>query len=127
MDEKTVWEAITNTGIKYFDWIACKEYDQNQSFIQLYLELKEEREADEVASLIDEQLKIVDTDYRDIDSYLQQQPVRVTFLSPGTFQRYTDEKIKEGADLAMLKPAHMNTPAAVVQHLLQLSEVNREE
>ena len=127
LDEKMIWQAIANTGIKYVDWIACKEYEGNQSFIHLYLELKEEREADEVASLIDEQLRIVDTDYRDIDSYLQQQPVRVTVLSPGTFQRYTDEKIKEGADQTMLKPAHMNTPPAVVQHLLQLSEVNREE
>ncbi len=125
LDEKTVWEAIANTGIKYVDWIACKEFDQNQTFAHLYLELKEEVEVDKIASMIDEQLRIVDIDYRDIDSYLQQQAVRVTVLSPGTFQRYTDEKIKEGADLAMLKPAHMNTPPAIVQHLLQLSEVNR--
>ncbi len=123
LDEKTLWQAIVNTGIKYTDWVACKEYDQNQSFLRLYFELKEEKEAAEVATMIDEQLKTVDTDYKDIDSYLGLQPVRVTLLSPGTFQRYTEEKQKEGADLTHLKPAHINPPEAVVRRLLQLSVV----
>ena len=127
LDEKTVWQAIANTGIKYTDWAACKEYDRNQVFLRLFLELKEEKEAAEIANRIDEQLKIVDTDYKDIDAYLKLQPVRVTLLSPGTFQRYTDEKRKEGADLAHLKPTHMNAPPAVMQRLLQLSEVTKEE
>jgi hypothetical protein len=123
LDEKTIWQAIANTGIKYTEWSARKEYDRNQSFLRLYLELKEEKEATEIATMIDEQLRIVDTDYKDIDSYLELQPVRVTLLTPGTFQRYMDEKVKEGADLAHLKPAHMNAPEVVIQRLLQLSEV----
>ena len=48
LDEKTLWRAIANTGIKYADWSACKEYDQNQSFLRIYLELQEEREVDEI-------------------------------------------------------------------------------
>ncbi len=127
LDEKTVWQSIANTGIKYYDWSACKEYDQNQTLIHLYIELKEEKQSAEVANRVDEQLKIVDTDYKDIDNYLQLQPVRVTLLSPGTFQRYMDEKVKEGADLAHLKPTHMNAPPAVIQRLLQLSEVTKEK
>ncbi|GAG35774.1 unnamed protein product, partial [marine sediment metagenome] len=98
LDEKTIWQAIANTGIKYTDWLAGKEYDQNQSFLRLYLELKEEREPAEIATMIDEQLKMIDIDYKDIDNYLKLQPVRVTLLSSGTFQRYTEEKVKEGAD-----------------------------
>lgn len=124
LDEKTIWQAIADTGIKYTDWSACKEYDHNQTFLRLYLELKEERETDELAALIDEQLKAVDTDYRDVDAYLQLQPVRVTLLLPGTFQRYTEEKRREGADLAHLKPKHVNAPQAVIERLLQLSKVS---
>ena len=127
LDEKTIWQAIANTRVKYADWSACKEYDQNQSFLRLYLELKEEREPSELAVLIDEQLKVVDTDYKDIDTYLQFEPVRVTLLSPGTFQRYMGEKRKEGADLAHLKPNHVNAPEAVIERLLQLSEVGCEK
>jgi len=122
LDERAIWRAIANTGIKYTDWSACKEYDQNQGFLRLYLELSEEREAAEVANMIDEQLKAVDSDYGDIDYYLQAQPVRVTLLAPGTFQRYMGEKAKEGADLAHLKPPHVNPPKADIQHLLQLSQ-----
>ena len=91
--------------------------------LRLYLELKEEREAADVATMIDEQLKIVDADYRDIDSYLGLQPVKVTLLSPGTFERYMDEKRKEGADFAHIKPTHVNAPESVIKRLLQMSEV----
>ena len=127
LDEKTIWRAIANTGIKYTDWSACKDYERNQSFLHLYLELKEEKEAVEIAAMIDEQLKSIDVDYRDIDSYLQLQPVRVTLLSPGTFQHYMEEKRKEGADLAHLKPVHINPAEAVIERLLQLSEVATEK
>ncbi len=126
LDEKTLWQAIVNTGMKYTDWSACKEYDQNQSFLRLYLESKEEKGAGEIETMIDEQLKIVDTDYKDIDYYLGLQPVRVTLLSRGTFRRYIEERRKEGADLADLKPAHINPPEVVIQRLLQLSEVSKE-
>lgn len=121
LDEKTIWQAIANTGIKYTEWTACKEYDQNQSFLRLYLELKEEREVAKVEALIDEQLEIVDTDYKDVHSYLSLQPVRVTLLSTGTFDRYREEKIKEGANLAHLKPTHVNPPEVVIQRLSELS------
>lgn len=123
LDEKTIWQAIANTGIKFVDWTACKEYDQNQTFLRLYLELREEREADEIETMVDEQLKTNETDYKDVEDYLKQQPVRVTLLSPGTFQRYTEGKRKEGADLAHLKPTHINASQEVIQRLLQLSEV----
>ena len=122
LDEKTIWQAIANTGIKYTDWSACKEHEQNQSFLRLYLELKEEKEAAEIETMIDKQLKIVDTDYNDVDAYLGLQPVRVTLISQGTFKRYMEEKRKEGADLAHLKPTHINPSEAVIQRLLQLSE-----
>jgi len=126
LDEKTIWQAIANTGMKYTDWSACKEYDQNQTFLRIYLELKEKREAAEVESMIDEQLRIVDTDYKDIDTYLNLQPVRVALLSPGTFQRYMEEKTKEGADRAHIKPSHVSPPEAAIQRLRQLSEVGLE-
>lgn len=121
LDEKTIWQAIANTGVKYADWSACKEYEQDNSFLRIYIELKEEKDTAELEAMIDEQLKIVDTDYKDIEAYLNMQPVRVTFLAPGTFQRYREEKTKEGADLANLKPAHINAPEVVIQRLLQLS------
>ncbi|GAH94778.1 unnamed protein product, partial [marine sediment metagenome] len=127
LDEKTVWQALYNTAVKFIEWAACKEYDNNQTFLRLYLELNEERDADEVANMIDEQLKLVDTNYWELHSSLDLKPVRVTLLSPGTFRHYTEEKGREGADLAHLKPAHMNPPELHIQRLLHFSEVGNEK
>jgi len=127
LDEKTVWQALYNTAVKFIEWAACKEYDSDQTFLRLYLELNEERDADEVANMIDEQLKLVDTNYWELHSSLDLKPVRVTLLSPGTFRHYTEEKGREGADLAHLKPAHMNPPELHIQRLLHFSEVGNEK
>ena len=122
LDEKTLWQAINNTGIKDSGWMACKEHDGQQALVRIYLELDEQKEPDEIAIMIDNQLKVVDTDYKDIDTYLGKQPIKVTVLSPGTFQRYTEEKMEQGADLALLKPAHVNPPNTTVHRLLDLSK-----
>jgi len=123
LDEKTIWQAIANTGIKYTEWTACKEYDQNQAFLRIFIELKEEKKASDVEAMIDEQLLAIDTEYKYIHSYLGLQPVRVTLVSEGTFQRYMEEKIKEGANLAHLKPVHVNPPETVIQRLRELSNL----
>jgi len=125
LDEKVIWQAIANTGIKYTDWSASREYGENQTFLHLFLELREEsavKDVTKIATMIDKQLKVIDIDYRDIDTYLKLQPVRVTLLTPGTFSRYMEEKRKEGADLVHLKPAHINPSEPIIQRLLQLSE-----
>lgn len=123
LDEKTVWQAIANTGIKYEDWSARKEYHGSQAYLHLYIELKEKgmNGTGEVEHLVDAQLKVVDVDYRDLDTLLGIQPVKATILSQGTFERYYQEKVQQGAHLAHLKPPHMNAPDAIISRLLHLS------
>ena len=122
LDEKSLWQALANTQIKYADWTAYKEYDQNKTFLRFCLELKEDIEPGEAAARLNEELKKVDVDYVDVESYLKITPVRVTLLSPGTFNRYMEEKKKEGADLAHLKPAHVNPPRDILDRLFHYSE-----
>ena len=74
--------------------------------------------------MIDEQLKLIDIDYRDIEDYLKEHPIRVTLFSLGTFERYAEDKKKEGVDLAHLKPPHINPPEAVIRKLIQFSEIS---
>jgi len=127
LDEKVIWQAIANTGIKYTEWTACKESEHDKSFVRIYLELKERKEAAEIAAMIDEQLKQVDTDYKDVETYLGFQPVRVTLLSTGTFERYAEAKRREGASPAHMKPHRINPTEAVLQRLIQLSEEGKEK
>lgn len=122
LDEKTIWQAIANTGVKYVDWAACKEYDQNRTFLRLYIELKEEKKGTELEKQIDKELKAIDIDYQDIGSQLDLQPVRITLLSRGTFDKYIEERRKEGASPAHLKPDHINAPQSIIDRLIQLSQ-----
>jgi len=108
LDERTLWSAIAATGLPYTDWTAYKEYDNNEAFLRLVVELKESSSPEEVSARVHEQLKSVDTDYEDVERYLGVNPVRVTVLEEGSFARYTEAMVREGADLAHLKPKHIN-------------------
>jgi hypothetical protein len=122
LDERIVWQAIANSGLRYTDWAACKEYDHNETYLRLYLELKEDRPAEQIGDIIHRELQKVDPDYVDIERYLKQQPVKVTLLSAGTFGRYMTEKQKQGADLAHLKPTHINPSEEMIELLLSLGQ-----
>jgi phenylacetate-coenzyme A ligase PaaK-like adenylate-forming protein len=125
LDEKTVWQAIANTGLKYEDWSARKENEQNQPIIRIYIELKEEMEAKEVERLIHQELIAINRDYEDLESTLGIQPLRVTILPAGSFKRYYERKKASGADLAHLMPPHMNASDVVIQDFLEQANIER--
>ena len=119
LDERTLWEAISSTGIRCADWAAVKEYDGEQAFLRLYIELKEDVPPERFAQMVDEQLKLLDLDYRDLESYLGLQPVKVTPLPRGTFNRYTERQRQAGTDPAHFKPPHVNASEKVLRMLLE--------
>jgi len=126
LDEKTIWQALVNTKLKFADWTACKETEQNQSLLRLYIEPEEDADVNNIETMVDKQLKVIDVSYRDVEQYLTQNPVRVTLLSQGTFQSYTEERRKEGADLAHLKPNHINASNTILQQILEISDSKRQ-
>jgi len=125
LTERAVWQAIENSGVKYNDWALRKEIEDNQPVLRLYLELKsEERKEEEIVDAIHQSLKKIDSDYHDIEKMLQLKPLRLTVLSPGTFQRYMLKQQKEGVDLGHIKPRHMNSSDETIDDLLKLSKQN---
>jgi len=118
LDEKTIWQTIADTGIQYEDWSARKEYKQDQPIMHLYIELKQEMKAQELERIVHQKLADKDNSYRDLESVLGIWPLKVTILPVGSFQRYYEEKKAVGAELAHLKPPHMNATNAVIQNLL---------
>ncbi|MFC1907245.1 GH3 auxin-responsive promoter family protein [Chloroflexota bacterium] len=122
LNEKIVWQAIAQTNLKYNDWTLRKEYVTKDPFLHLYIELREDRKEQEVEQLIHDQLKLIDTDYADIESMLGIRPLRVTLLSAGSFQRYMEEKSKAGHDLARLRVRHINASDDSMEDLLRLNK-----
>jgi hypothetical protein len=127
LDERTLWTALAATGLPYAEWTALKEYDHNETFLRVVIEMKQPRRAAEVSRLLDDQLRRIDTDYADVNRYLGLNPVRTTVLSEGTFARYTEHKVREGAVLSHFKPKHMNPSMDVLERLLSSGAVEDKE
>lgn len=122
LTEKTIWNAIEVSGIPYEEWSIRKESAGGKPVLRLYLETRD-RHASEaaIAERIHCALKSMDQPYRDLEEITGLKPLVVTLLSKGTFHRYFEERQAAGADLAHLKPPHVNASDAVVRNLLRMS------
>ncbi len=121
--EKIIWHGIENSGIDYVDWVVKKELTDTP-ILHLHLELKESNVLSEaeIAVRIVDQLKILQQDYFQIDDEFGLSTFRLTILPMGAFQNYMAVKRAEGADLAHLKPPHVNPPDKVIDILLGAPE-----
>jgi hypothetical protein len=129
LTEKTVWQAIENTGIAYEDWIAFKK--DGQPVLSIYLELQNGYQGGEaeIAAAIREQILRSDSQhkgtealYRDEFATMIDFKVEVNTLSPGAFAHFTEQRRAEGADLAHLKPPHINPSQRVLDLLTEKPE-----
>lgn len=124
LTEKIIWQAVENTTIPYKDWTARKEIVDESPALHLYLELKDNYIASEkgVATAVYEQIKKLDDgfihkDLPNMEKLIDFKPLKVTLLPEGAFANYTAQRQAEGADLAHLKPPHINPSDNVLAQL----------
>ncbi len=122
IDEKMVTKAIKETGIEYKEWAIRKEVNDGEPILRLFIEPTERVERDILRRKVHEALKSINSFYADYEAMIEKPALEVTLLNPGTFQAYTIEQQTIGADLAHLKPPHMNPTDEVVQQLLKLDK-----
>jgi len=123
LTEKTIWQAIENTGVAYEDWSAYKE--AGEPMLRLFIELKDGCQISEeaISVMVQEQIINLDNDtntaslIRDDFADMISFKVKATLLPHGAFANYTSQRQAEGADLAHLKPPHLN-PSEKVLSLL---------
>jgi phenylacetate-coenzyme A ligase PaaK-like adenylate-forming protein len=127
LTEKTIWQAIENTGIAYQDWTACKK--EGEPVLQVFIELSNgyNKGKTEIEKAIYDQIihppdtkdsYLTSSDHDDLVNMIHFQ-VEVNLLPSGAFANYTAQRISEGADLAHIKPPHIN-PTDRVLSLLQV-------
>jgi hypothetical protein len=123
LTEKQVWTVIESIGIPYTDWCLRKEYSQMKPFLHLYIELRNPDVIDvaELTRLINEKLRGEDTGYEWMLKMIESDPLEVSIVKPGSFGRYMEQRQKEGADLAHIKPPHLNASDTVIERLMKLS------
>ena len=115
LTERIIWQAIENTSIPYADWTARKEVIEGKPVLHLFIELKDGQIASErgMATAVYEQIKKLDDgfihmDLESIERLIDFEPIMVTLLPEGAFADYIAGRRAEGADLAHLKPHHIN-------------------
>lgn len=124
LTEKTIWQAIENSGVAYEDWTAYKK--AGEPVLSLFIELKDGYRASEAEVTDAVYKRIMESDgdgytasavHNDLADMINFR-VAVTLLPRGAFANYTSRRQAEGADLAHLKPPHINPPEKVLSLLL---------
>lgn len=87
--EATIDKAISLGKLSVKEWVACKEYDNNEPVLHIYMEIKEENmDYLTIKREIDEKLQQVDPDYGDLNTMLARDCLRITLLPIGSFDEY---------------------------------------
>ena len=101
ISENGIQSVISLSGQPVTHWTAVKEYNENnRPYLHLYIEI--ERNAlishavttDIMKSLLTTYFKYIDQDYRDLKKILGMDPLCVTILRCGTFEKYRNKKGK---------------------------------
>lgn len=119
LTEKVIWQAIETSGVPYVEWTARKEVKE-KPILHLYVELKEKARmtSRQVASLVHEQLKKLDTPYSELESLLGLEPLEVTLLPQNAFSSYELDQRAAGGELARLRVPHINPSDSMIDFLV---------
>lgn len=122
LTESDIWKAIEATDVQYQDWIARKEFNSENVNLHIYLELKpsENIAVEDFKEKFALELSKRSSEFGGLDEILGKTPLKVSFLESGSFEAYIKQKQQEGADLAHIKPPHMQPSDMVLKQLQEL-------
>ncbi|MBL6960788.1 MAG: GH3 auxin-responsive promoter family protein [Anaerolineales bacterium] len=119
LTERNIWKTIEATDIKYNDWVARKEVIDSVTKLHIYIDIKDDENTtnDSVHLTLNQKLSEKFAEYNDFREMIGADPLVVTILPTGSFDSYMKMQIKAGADLAHLKPPHMQPSDAIMETL----------
>ncbi|MBE9525111.1 MAG: GH3 auxin-responsive promoter family protein [Chloroflexi bacterium] len=122
LTESSIWQVIEAAGVEYEDWTARKEEADGEPILHIYIEPKETYKIslEELKSLIRAGLHQIIPDFADLENMMGRDYLKVSQIQPGSFMKYMEARRSEGADLAHIKPPHMQAPDIVMDRLLQV-------
>jgi hypothetical protein len=119
LTERIIWQAIERSEVACKDWTARKETIEGTHKLHLYLELENgHMRGEEIALDIHNQLKKLDRDYANLESFLRLMPLDVTLLPDNAFLSYRLQQQSTGATLSRLKVPHINPSDSMLDFLI---------
>ena len=121
-NEKDIWVAIEESQLKYVDWTARKEVNEGKSIVHVYVEYKpgESMSLERVEKSIEKSLKKMHPDFEGMEEILGKGNLKLTRLPEGVFNHFMETARAAGADLAHLKPPHMQPRDQILSRLTNL-------
>jgi hypothetical protein len=119
--ERDIWTAVEESGVKYTDWVIRKELIDEKLILHLYIERKGEYSLDEEAARLkvrDKMLKSL-PEYGDYEEILGYDPLKLTWFEESAFSNYMAAQVEAGADMAHIKPPHMQPSDLIMAKLLK--------
>ncbi|MFC1925753.1 GH3 auxin-responsive promoter family protein [Chloroflexota bacterium] len=121
LTERTIGQAIEDSGLVYQNWAARKEAVDEKPVLHIYMELKEGNNGvsnEQVTAILHEQLGKVDNNYADLENLLDLRPLKVTLLQKGTFRQYASKQQPDSIDSASQEPLRVDPSDSVIETLL---------
>lgn len=124
LTERDIWKMIEASGVKYNDWIARKETVAGAARLHIYIELEHNSEIseEEIHSAISESFIQNFPDFKDLKEMLSLDPLSVSLIPAGSFAAYMKMKMESGADMAHLKPPHMQPSDEILHDLIAVKK-----
>ena len=112
---------MLETELDYEEWSIRKESEDGDPILHMYLEPKAAMDGETAKELFHERLAAHNPFYGDYAKMIGKDAIKVTMLNPGAFMGYMQEMNARGADLAHIKPPHMNASDDIINMLLDHS------
>ena len=98
----TIDNAIQSSRICVNDWVACKEYDNNEPVLHLYIEMSNtDNDIEVIRQTVNKGLQDLDSDYRDLKNLLGRDSLRITLFPIGTIKEYNKQS---GNSISKMNP-----------------------
>ncbi|MCH8229748.1 MAG: GH3 auxin-responsive promoter family protein [Chloroflexi bacterium] len=121
IDEKTMWQAVRDTGLPIGSWTARTESRDGKPILHLYAEADDGIAQAEAEDKLHMALRAEDDFYRDLEDMLGIRPLEITLLPSGTWDRYYDSRLRQGLELHYLVPPRRNSSEDDVSELVNLA------
>jgi len=122
--ERDIWRAIETAKLPYVDWVVRKEVLDTHPQLHIYIEPKPSTQVSVEAARtkIDQNLTELVSEYEDLKTTFGYDPLKVSLLPVGAFSNYMSAQVEAGADLAHIKPPHMQPSQVILERLQQVKE-----
>ena len=90
--EDEILEVFKAAEVPFVEFTARRELDGSRDYLHLYIELRKPVEMDILHAKINSLLREYDRDWRDLSNFLDYDPLKITILPKGSFNRYLNRQ-----------------------------------